>query len=376
VIHVFLGTKAQYIKTAPLLRLMDERGVPYRLIDSGQHGALSVGLREELSVRDPDHLLAEGADIDTIPQAIRWAAKLALRLLDARRLRAEVFGGHGGVCVVHGDTPSTLLSALMARRAGLRVAHLEAGLRSKHLLHPFPEEAIRRIVMRISALLFAPDTQAIANLRRMRVRGEVVALPANTVVEALAHDLERATPSDAAEADSDAAASLGPPGTGPALVTMHRVENLNRKERVDALVRTVEHLATEQPVRFVLHGPTRDTMARRGFDARLRDAGVELVGLAPHGQFTRWLHEAPLVITDGGSIQEECALLGVPTLLWRAATERPDGLGANVVLSRYRPEVVRAFLADPEAHRRPAATDVLKPSEVVLDHLLAHDRSA
>jgi UDP-N-acetylglucosamine 2-epimerase (non-hydrolysing) len=373
VIHVFLGTKAQYIKTAPLLRLMDERGVPYRLIDSGQHGALSVGLREELGVRDPDHLLAEGADINTIPQAVVWAAKLALRLVNGRRLRAEVFGGHGGVCVVHGDTPSTLLSALMARRAGLRVAHLEAGLRSKHLLHPFPEEAIRRVVMRISALLFAPDVQAVANLRRMRVRGEVVALPANTVVEALAHDLERAA-SDAADADGDAAEALGPPGTGPALVTMHRVENLNRRERVEALVRTVEQLAATQPVRFVQHGPTADTLSRHGWRQRLQAAGVELVGLAPHGQFTRWLHEAPLVITDGGSIQEECALLGVPTLLWRAATERPDGLGANVVLSRYRPEVVRDFLADPDRYRRPAATEHLRPSEIVLDHLREHAR--
>lgn len=366
-IHVFLGTKAQYIKTAPLLRLMDERGVDYRLIDSGQHGALSVGLREELSVRAPDHLLASGADIDTIPQAAVWAARLATRLLDARRLRREVFGGHGGVCVVHGDTPSTLLSALMARRAGLTVAHLEAGLRSAHVLHPFPEELIRRIVMRISALLFAPDAQAVANLRRMRVRGEVVPLPANTVVEALAHDLDRATGGDSAE-------SPGPPGTGPALVTMHRVENLNRRERVEALVGTVERLAADRPVRFVLHGPTADTLARHGWRARLEEAGVELVGLAPHGRFTRWLHEAPLVITDGGSIQEECALLGVPTLLWRAATERPDGLGANVVLSRYRPEVVAAFLSDPRAHRRPAATESLRPSESVLHHLLAHER--
>jgi UDP-N-acetylglucosamine 2-epimerase (non-hydrolysing) len=303
-------------------------------------------------VRDPDHLLAEGADIDTIPQAIRWAAKLALRLLDGRRLRAEVFGGHGGVCVVHGDTPSTLLSALMARRAGLRVAHLEAGLRSKHLLHPFPEEAIRRIVMRISALLFAPDAQAVANLRRMRVRGRwwrCRPTRSSRRSPTTSSGPPPATPRRRRR-------RRGPPGTGPAMVTMHRVENLNRRSGSRHWCATVERMAAEQPVRFVLHGPTRDTMARVAAGARLRDAGVELVGLAPHGQFTRWLHEAPLVITDGGSIQEECALLGVPTLLWRAATERPDGLGANVVLSRYRPEVVRAFLADPQAHRRCHAT--------------------
>jgi UDP-N-acetylglucosamine 2-epimerase (non-hydrolysing) len=353
VIQVFLGTKAQYIKTAPLLRLLDAEGIEYRLIDSGQHGALSVGLREELGVREPDHLLTRGVDITSIPQAVVWALRLAWRLVNVRRLRAEVFGGHGGVCVVHGDTPSTLLSALMARRAGLRVAHLEAGLRSRHALHPFPEELIRRVVMRISALLFAPDEVAVANLRRMGVRGRVVALPANTIVEALAHDL----------------ADRGEPGSGPAVVTMHRVENLNRRERVEQLVGLVERIAADQPVRFVLHGPTEDTLARRGWAARLRRAGVELVGLAPHGEFTRMLHDAPFVITDGGSIQEECALLGVPTLLWRAATERPDGIDANVVLSEYRPDVVARFVADPEAHRSPPMTEVVRPSAVVLEHL-------
>ena len=355
-IHVFLGTKAQYIKTAPLLRLMDERGVDYRLIDSGQHGALSVGLRGELGVRDPDHLLASGSDIDTIPQAMAWAAKIALRLFDGRRVRREVFAGQGGICVVHGDTPSTLLATLLARRAGLRVAHLEAGLRSKHAFHPFPEELIRRVVMRLASLLFAPDAQAVSNLRRMRVRGEVVALPANTVVEALAHDL----------------GERGEPGTGPVLVTLHRVENLNRRERVEALVRIVERIAADHKVRFVLHGPTRETLARRGWQDRLVAAGVELQGLAPHGAFTRMLHDAPFVITDGGSIQEECALLGVPTLLWRAVTERPDGVGRNVVVSRYRPDLVGGFLEDPDRFRVEAATEVLRPSEIALAHLRAH----
>jgi UDP-N-acetylglucosamine 2-epimerase (non-hydrolysing) len=181
-----------------------------------------------------------------------------------------------------------------------------------------------------------------------------VALPGNTVAEALAYDL----------------AAHGEPGRGPAIVTMHRVENLNRRERVEALVRAVEGLAATRPVRFVLHGPTEDTLNRRGWRDRLQRAGVELVGLAPHGEFTSMLRDAPLVITDGGSIQEECALLGVPTLLWRAATERPDGIGRNVVVSGYRPEVVDRFLADPDRLRcDPADSPTVGPSEVVLDHL-------
>ena len=356
VIHVFLGTKAQYIKTAPLLRLLEEQRVPYRLIDSGQHGALSVGLRQELGVRDPDHVLGAGRDVETIPQAIRWALAIAWKLLARGRLRREVFGGLGGVCVVHGDTPSTLLSTLLARRAGLEVAHLEAGLRSGHLLHPFPEEAIRVLVMRWAQLLFAPDAEAVANLERMRLRGRIVPLPGNTVVEALHHELALR---GSAAAD------------GPVVVTMHRVENLNRRERVEQLVAAVEAIATQRPVRFVQHGPTVETLRRRGYDQRLREAGVELVPLAPHGAFVTMLAAAPFVITDGGSIQEECALLGTPTLLWRGHTERPDGVGANVVLSAYDPATIEDFLTDPDRYRHPPADTGARPSEVVLEHLLA-----
>ena len=347
---MFIGTKAQYIKTAPLLRLMDERGVDYRLIDSGQHAALSVGLREELGVRAPDVVLGGDADVDTIPQAARWAAGIARELIDRRALRREVFGGRGGICVVHGDTPSTLLSALLARRAGLEVAHLEAGLRSHSLLHPFPEELIRIVVMRLAGLLFAPDAEAVANLRAMRVRGRVVPLEANTVVEALARDVAGAPPA----------------GSGPAVVTMHRVENLNRRPRVDLLVDTVCRVAREQPVRFVVHGPTRETLRRTGADARLREAGVELVPLAPHATFVKMLHAAPWVITDGGSIQEECAQLGVPTLLWRRRSERGDGIGENVVVSGYERGVIDAFLTAPSVHRRPPVTERLAPSEQIL----------
>lgn len=357
-IHVFIGTKAQYVKTAPLLRLMDDKGVDYRLIDSGQHAALSVGMRADLGVRIPDHVLGGATDVETIPQAARWAAGLAAELVSGRRLRREVFGGRGGVCVIHGDTPTTLLTALMARRAGLRVAHLEAGLRSRSLLHPFPEEAIRLVAMGLSHILFAPDATAVQNLERMWwVRGRVVPLAANTSVEALRHALARA-------------GGAPEPGSGPVIVLMHRVENLHHRPTVAGLVRVACDIAAERPVRWLVHGITREALARRGHDRALAAAGVELVPLAPHHEFMAMLAAAPFAVIDGGSIQEECALLGVPTLVWRRRTERPNGLGANVVLSRHDPAVAGDFLADPERFRRPPVDPAESPSEQILETLL------
>lgn len=338
----FIGTKAQYIKTAPVLHGLDAAGIAYRLVDSGQHAALAGHLRDELGLRAPDVRLGGSGDVESIPRAVGWALGLAASLRSRRRLRRDVFGPGAQLCLVHGDTPSTLLATLMARRAGVRVAHLEAGLRSRSLLHPFPEELIRLVVMRLAQVLFAPDATAVANLRALRVRGRVVAVPGNTSADAVTGAL---------------AAGRPPPGSGPAVVTMHRVENLHRPAAVDGFVALVERIAATMPTRFVVHGPTAPALAKRGHDARMAAAGVQVGPLVPHGEFVHALAAAPLVVTDGGSIQEECARLGVPTLLWRARTERPDGLGANVVLSAYDPATVDAFLADPERWRRPPAGD-------------------
>lgn len=164
-IHVFIGTKAQYIKTAPLIWAMEEQGIDYRLIDSGQHAELAGSFQVELGLRPPDVRLGGGTDVTTIPQAVRWGLGLAARLVSRRRVLDQVFGGAAG-CAWFMAIPPPPFSMMMARRAGLAVAHLEAGLRSGRWLHPFPEEMIRHLVARRADLLFAPDGDAESNPRR------------------------------------------------------------------------------------------------------------------------------------------------------------------------------------------------------------------
>lgn len=354
-LQVFIGTKAQYIKTAPLLRLLDEKAIPYRLIDSGQHAEIAASMRTELGVREPDYVFGNDRDIATVAQAATWSLKIAARLWSGTRLRNEVFGGHGGVCVVHGDTPSTLLSCLIAMRAGLRVAHLEAGLRSNSLMHPFPEELIRIIVMRLADICFAPTPDAVENLRKIRMHGRIVPLEANTSVEAVRFALGDRVPDD----------------SGPAIVTMHRVENLKSRERVEGFADLVSRIAAERHVRFVVHEPTRLAIDKYGVADRLRLAGVDMGPLVSHAEFVELLCHAPIVVIDGGSIQEECAYIGVPTLLWRDKTERLHGLDDNIVLAHYDRAVADAFVRAPERYRRPVSLPASAPSEQILDELLA-----
>ena len=361
-IHIVIGTKAEYIKTAPVLRELQRRHINYRLIDVGQHAGLPVEFRRDLGLGDPDVRLDQRGDAETIGEAASWMLRTSRNLFRSRRwLRREVFGGEIGVCLVHGDTPSTLLASLISRRAGLEVAHLESGLRSHHLFHPFPEELTRIMVMRLASTLFAPDAVSVANLEKMKVKGDIVETGGNTSIDAVAHVVTNG---------SDTTSN------GAGLITIHRVENLHRRGRVDALIELLAKTAAMGPVKFHVHQPTELALRKAGKWDGLADTGVTVLPLVSHEEFLGEVLEAPWVITDGGSIQEECAMLGVPTLLWRARTERQDGLGANTVVSNYEPAVIDEFLSNLDKYRGRRTGGGESPAAVVADHLVELDAKA
>lgn len=355
---------------SPLLWRMESAGLPYRLIDSGQHADGSEAFRDELGLRVPDYAMGGTRSVDSVPAALWWAAGLGRKLALPRRLDRIVFGGCPGICVVHGDTPTTLIGALMAKRAGLALAHVEAGLRTHRWLHPFPEEIVRVVVDRLADLLFAPSGAAAEELRKRRVRGRIITGSSNTVSDALRAALESGAAGTPTTLDMSGGARShsSPRRPRSVVVTMHRVENLHRRRRRQALVHMITRLAQTTPVRWYVHEPTRRALGSAG-QAGLEASGVELVPMVPYAEFVRALARAPFAITDGGSIQEECALLGVPVLLWRDRTDRADGLGENAMLSRYDPGVVEAFLADPERCRRARRLPQSSPSQEILEVL-------
>ena len=273
--------------------------------------------------------------------------------------RRVLFRGRGGVCLVHGDNPTTLLAVCLARRVGLHVANLESGLRSHHYLHPFPEEIIRVLVMRRSELLFAPSEWACANLRAMRVRGTIVNLGANTSVEAVQHSLRDAPPS--------------PFGSGYALVTIHRVETLHSRARLRTVLRLVTSLAARGPVVLFLHPPTEAVLRRKGVYRTLAQTpGLRLSPLLPHRDFLAAVKGADFVVNDGGSVQEECYYLGVPCLLMRHRTERLEGLERNVCLSGYDEARIAHFLDHWKDFAAPPVAFATAPSAIVVDAVQAY----
>jgi UDP-N-acetylglucosamine 2-epimerase (non-hydrolysing) len=264
------------------------------------------------------------------------------------------------VVVVHGDTFSTLLGALIGKLLKVKVAHVEAGLRSFNVFHPFPEELTRLAVFRLADIAFCPGKFASDNMKPYAL--EVVDTGHNTIVDALDFALTRRTAVTAEYAREQ----FG-------VCSIHRFENIFVKKNLLRIVELIEIAAASYKLVFVLHPPTHRRLMQTGLYDRLKNNGrIVLLPRMGYTRFVELLALARFVITDGGSNQEELSYLGVPTLLMRKATEREEGLGSTVVLGRYSEEVMREFVANLERYRSPTRmTEKVSPTRIINDRLAA-----
>lgn len=354
---VVLGTRAQIIKMAPLLAELERRAFPYRLLLTGQHRETIAEILEEFGVQSLPQRLYNGPEVKGIRQAGPWIVRTAWSLWKMRKQwapspRADT------VVVTHGDTFTTLIAAAVGWLSGTRVAHVEAGLRSFNWRHPFPEELTRRIVTRLSHIAYCPGEWACKNIYNQRLM--VVNTGANTILDALRWAITQPMKSGT---DSP---------TPYAVVSVHRFENLYSRQRMAVILETINDLACRMNVIVVLHPATRKRLAELNKLQELEaNSNIDLRPRMTYVPFMQLISRSCLVITDGGSNQEELSYLGIPTLLMRAATERQEGMGENVILSEFRQDTIRnaisaASRSDNERGHRLPNHD---PVNVIVDDL-------
>jgi UDP-N-acetylglucosamine 2-epimerase (non-hydrolysing) len=251
------------------------------------------------------------------------------------------------VVVVVGDVNSTLACALVAAKAGIPVAHVEAGLRSRDW--SMPEEVNRVVVDRVSDFLFASSPDAAENLAREGYRPDQVHLVGNVMADTLLANLARARA-------RPTLASLGLVPGGYGLVTLHRPANVDDDAVLDRLLGALGVVASACPLIFPVHPRTAARLAGR------LPAGVRALPPVGYLDCLALQAGARIVLTDSGGVQEETTVLGVGCLTLRDTTERPITLseGTNHLVGRDPDRIVataRAVLVNPPAARRPALWD-------------------
>jgi UDP-N-acetylglucosamine 2-epimerase (non-hydrolysing) len=357
VILVLFGTTGELIKLAPVLLRLDARGHPYVLATTGQQVQQIPSFLEQFGLRQPDLWLARGAngrDLRVNSDIPGWLATVTSSWVrQRRRLRKRLLGGAGRPLVlVHGDTMTTVLGSMMGRTLRATVAHIEGGLRSYDLRHPFPEELNRKLATALSRIHYAPGPWAAGNLRR----GEVVDTGSNTIRDSLA-------------LVSDEAPAVSVPERPFGVVSVHRFELLNNRRLLTETVDVLAEAARRTPLLFVDHPVTAAALERFRLADRFDGESFRRVPRLRFFDFVRVERRSAFVVTDSGGSQEECYYLDLPCLVHRVKTERREGLGENAVLSQMRAEVLREFLADPARFRRTTQLAPSSPSDVIVDDL-------
>jgi UDP-N-acetylglucosamine 2-epimerase (non-hydrolysing) len=327
------GARPNFMKVAPIVRVLQARQegaraagieLTFSVAHTGQHydANMSDIFFRDLGIPTPDRHLEVGSGSHAV-QTAKVMVAFEKALIEDRP----------DLVVVVGDVNSTLACSLTAKKLGIRVAHVEAGLRSFDM--GMPEEVNRKLTDAISDLLFVTEASGVRNLRVEGVPAERIFLVGNVMIDTLLRNIPRITSREFAP--SMPVRAFREAGGRYAVLTLHRPSNVDQKEMFVPIWGAITEVARQVPVLFPVHPRTREKIAAFG----LNGAGVTMIDPVGYLDMLYAVKEAALVLTDSGGLQEETTALGVPCVTIRENTERPItvDVGTNY-LAGTRPEAI------------------------------------
>jgi UDP-N-acetylglucosamine 2-epimerase len=345
-VMVVFGTRPEAIKMAPVVEaLRREPGIRVLVTVTAQHRHMLDQVLDLFGIV-PDDDLNVMAPGQRLPDLFARILGGMTSVLDARR---------PDLVLVHGDTSTTLATALAAFYARIPVAHVEAGLRTGDMRAPWPEEANRRLTAPLADLHFAPTEASRANLLAEGIAADTIEVTGNTVIDALLAVVARIDADAELRASLDALFPFLDPARRLVLVTGHRRENFGAGfEQICEAIRDLAQRDDVQVVYPVHLNPQVQEPVNRLL------AGMPNVVLIPpldYLPFVALMSRAYLILTDSGGVQEEAPSLGKPVLVMRDTTERPEAVAAGTVelVGTDRARIVASagrLLDDPAAYER------------------------
>jgi len=348
-LHV-VGARPNFPKLAPVYRAAVARGIEQVVVHTGQHydDALSASFFRDLGIPAPTFNLGVGSESHALQTA---------RVME--RIDPVLLSERPDWVVVYGDVNSTMAAAIVASKLSIKIAHVEAGLRSYD--REMPEEINRIVTDRLADLLLTPSRDADETLRREGEPDHEIVFVGNVMIDSLMHALKGAR--------RKAFRSEIGMTKDAVVVTLHRPSNVDDMQRLSDLAAALREVAEERMVIFAVHPRTRQRLSAAGIPL----GAVRLLEPLPYLDMVDLVDSAFAVITDSGGLQEETTALGVPCLTIRDSTERPitiaEGTNRLVPDPRAIPAAVRT-LSRPVSPRIPEGWDG-RAAERIVDVLLA-----
>lgn len=359
-LHFIFGTRAQIIKMAPLMVECQKRGIKYNFIFLAQHKETMYEMMDMFGIRRPDYVIGDvGVDITSTPKMFFWSWKVLIK--GALNLKKIFKGDKDGIAVVHGDAPPLLLGALIAKLYGLKVAHIEAGLRSHNFFHPFPEELTRVLTWKLGLVnyYFCQNRQALKNVKHYK--GSKFLTKYNTLLDSwrIAKGVQGKI-------------KVKVPREKYCLVSIHRFETISRRKEMEKLVNILIDVSKRMKLLFILHPPTKVALKKYCLLDKLKKSrNIELRPRYKFFEFTKLVYGSEFFMTDGGSNQEESFYIGKPCLLYRKTTERSEGLEGNVVISKFKYSRIFSFFDNYWKYKDKGVSFSISPSRLIINKLVS-----
>lgn len=315
---LIVGARPNFMKIAPIDREFKKRGIETLLVHTGQHYDQNMSdiFFEDLNMKSPDVHLNVGSGTH--------ATQTARIMIEFEKVCKE----HDfAMVVVVGDVNSTIACTLVAKKLGILVTHVEAGLRSFD--REMPEEINRILTDSISDLLLTPSLDGNENLRNEGVEESRIEFVGNIMIDSLFDALERVK-----STDSNPAVKFGI--NRYCVVTLHRPSNVDIEKKVIQLVENLIETSRKIPIIFPMHPRTRNNLEKfEKLNVLEQESSIHILEPLGYMEFVSLVGGSTLVITDSGGLQEETTSLGIPCLTLRENTERPITIteGTNRLIS-------------------------------------------
>jgi UDP-N-acetylglucosamine 2-epimerase (non-hydrolysing) len=328
-----VGARPNFIKLAPIIKAMN--GYPDRIehiiVHTGQHYAeeLSKSFFDDLDIKEPSMYLGVGSGTHAEQTAYIMVEFEKVCLIEKPKL-----------VIVFGDVNSTLACSITAKKLRIKVAHVEAGLRSWDMT--MPEEINRIVTDSLSDYLFTTEKSGIENLKNEGRREQDIFFVGNLMIDTLHLQLSKIENcNNATRYEIDAKKKDGP----FAVVTLHRPSNVDDQSTLAGILEALILISEDMPIVFPVHPRTRKNIEEFDHLNLIKRSNVELLPPMPYTNFLKLWKDASLVLTDSGGLQEETTALGIPCFTIRDNTERPVTIkeGTNTLVGTTRGSILSAY---------------------------------
>lgn len=362
-IYLFIGTTAELIKLAPVIRELNRRKITFTIIASGQndiyfHEFKWIG---KVNVIRP---ITPKSKKSSVLAFLVWSIRTFFSFLIGMRGNFKGLNKSNSLFIVHGDTVSSLMGSLVASVYGLKLVHIESGPRSFNFLEPFPEEICRYIVSRLADIHFCPNAVYVRNLAS--VKGEKINTYQNTLIETFWTVMKMKSKYPFA------IQRRKQKNVKYFVLVVHRQEHvLFKQKQTKSLIKFILNSAPKALVCiFLIHDIS--TSLVDSLDYLLpKDVTANVIKIKPlpYKDFMHLVQGAEFMVTDGGSNQQEMYYMGKPCLLLRTYSETVEGLNKNAVLSKNNKAIIQQFFQNFATYRRVPVKVTKTPSEIIVNYL-------